>query len=197
MGDARIDGGARSGQCRSKLKSPHTSCGAAPCRATYRVAWSQEGAFEGQLGRNAVRHLGVQGIRPPAQSNQDVAPAGGVPQCLGQPVRLGAGRPLGGEHLPGRDALAHQDPHPTCRRIPNAPPYGLQGRPPERLRACRPGLRAHHPLRHRRLAGGRGLRDQHHVRPPVGDRPPMQAQGRDARQRDAHGAKVGLDVPAA
>ena len=73
-----------------------------------------------------------------------------------------------------------------------APPRDSKG-PPERLPARRPGLHAHHPLRHRRQAG---LRDQHHVRPPVSDRVPMQAQGRGVRQRDAHWVSVGLDVPA-
>ena len=89
----------------------HILCGVVP-----------EGAVEGRLGGYARCCLSVQGIRRPAQSNQDVAPAGGVPEGLGQGVRLGAGRPLGGEHLSGRDALAHQDPHPPCRSIPDAPP---------------------------------------------------------------------------
>ena len=81
-----------------------------------------EGAVEGRLGRCAIRYLSVRGIRPPAQSNQDVASTGGVPEGLGQAVRLGAGRPLGGEHLSVRDTLAHQDPQPPCRSIPDPPP---------------------------------------------------------------------------
>ena len=98
-------------QLRGRPVSRHIPCGVVP-----------ECVVEGWLGRYAVRHLGVQGICPPAQSTKDVAPAGGVREGLGQGVRLGAGRPLGGEYLSGRDALAHQDPHPPCRSIPDTPP---------------------------------------------------------------------------
>ena len=40
--DAKTDGGARSGASRSKLRSPPTSWGAVPWRATYRVPWCQK-----------------------------------------------------------------------------------------------------------------------------------------------------------
>ena len=97
-----------------------------------------EDTVEGRLGGYAVRYLGMQGIRPPPQAHQDMAPAGGVPQGLGEGIRLAPGRPFGGEDLPCGDALANQDTHPPGWRIPNAPPPpppGLQGRP---QKACHP-----------------------------------------------------------
>ena len=74
-------------------------------------------AVKGRLGRDSVRYLGVQGIRPPPQAYQDLAPAGGVPEGLGEGDGLGAGRPLGGNNLPDRDALAYQDTHPPNPQV--------------------------------------------------------------------------------
>ena len=53
----------------------------------------------------------VQGLRPPPQAYQGVAPANGVPEGLGEGVRPGAVVPLG-----GRIALARM---PWRTRIPN------------------------------------------------------------------------------
>ena len=95
-----------------------------------------ERAVEGRLGGDALRHLGVQGMRPPAQANQDVAPAGGVPEGLGEGVRLGAGCPLwGGEFVwPGCPGAPGYPPsllaHPRC-----PPPRDSKGAP---KKACRP-----------------------------------------------------------
>ena len=50
-----------------------------------------ERAVEGRLGRDTVHHLGVQGICPRAQANQEVPPAGGVLEGLGEGVRRGGG----------------------------------------------------------------------------------------------------------
>ena len=82
-----------------------------------------EGAVQGRLGRGAARHLGVQGIRPPAQANQDVALAGGVPECLGEGIRLGAGCPLG-----GRIWLAGIPPPAGASQMP-PPPRDSKGAP--------------------------------------------------------------------
>ena len=79
-----------------------------------------EDPVEGRLGGDAVRHLGMQGIRPRPQAHQDMTPAGGVPQGLGEGVRLVPGRPFGGQDLPGGEALANEDTHPLGWRIPNA-----------------------------------------------------------------------------
>ena len=89
-----------------------------------------ESPVKGRLGRDAVRHLGMPGIRPLPHAHLDVALAGGVPQGLGKGVGLVAGCPLGGEHLPGGDALADQDSHPPAgaSQMPPSPP-GLQWRP--------------------------------------------------------------------
>ena len=48
---------------------------------------------------------------------------------MGEGVRLGAGCPLGGKNLPGRYALVHQDTHPPCWRIPDAPSRDSKGAP--------------------------------------------------------------------
>ena len=64
-----------------------------------------EGPVKGRLRGDAVSRLGVQGLRPPSKAHQDMAPPGGVPQGLGQRVRLIPGCPFGREYLSRRDAL--------------------------------------------------------------------------------------------
>ena len=80
-----------------------------------------ERLVKGRLGQDAVHHIGVQGIGPSPQAHQDVAPASGEPQGLGEGVRLVSRRSFGGENLPGSDALADQDSHPLGQCIPDAP----------------------------------------------------------------------------
>ena len=57
---------------------------------------------------------------------------------LGEGVRLGAGCPLGGENLFGRDALAHHDTYPPCWRILDAPPRDSKGAPKKACEAEAP-----------------------------------------------------------
>ena len=101
-------------QLRGRPVSHHVLCGVV-----------LESTVEGWLGRNAVRHPGMQSIRPPAQANQDVAPAVGMPEGQGEGVRLGAGCPLGGEDLFGWDALPPLLAHATCP----PPPWDSTGAP--------------------------------------------------------------------
>ena len=115
-------------QLRGRPVSPHILRGVVP-----------ELAVKGRLGRNTVRYLGLQGIRPPVQANQDMAPAGGVPEGLGKGVRLAAGRPLGEENLSGRNASAHQDGQPPAGAYQMAhPPLGFQGRPRKKVASLGP-----------------------------------------------------------
>ena len=81
-----------------------------------------EGTVKGRLRGDAVSCLGVQGLRFPSKAHLDMAPPGGVPQGLGQRVRLAPGRPIGQGYLSCRDALAYKDANPPGWRIPDRPP---------------------------------------------------------------------------
>ena len=103
---------------------------------------------EGRLGGDAIRNLGMQGIRPPPQAHQDMTPEGGVPQGLGEGVRHVPGRPFGGggfawQGCPGEPGY----PPPSLAHAKCPPPTGLKGRPLESLPPRGPGLGAHHLLR--------------------------------------------------
>ena len=98
-----------------------------------------EDPVERRLGSNAVRSLGMQGIRPPPKAHQDMTPTGAVPKGLGEGVHLVPGHPFGGEDLPCGNALANQDTHTPGWRILNPTP-GTPRAPPRTLRTPRPRL---------------------------------------------------------
>ena len=144
----------RSG-CRAGRSRGTSRCVLTSTRGEYRSGWSSLSApsqccrpsvrrrgcaVEGWLGRDAVGHLGMQGIRPPAQANQDGARAGGVPEGLGEGARLGAGCPLrggGGTCLAGTPWRT-RIPTPPASASQMPPPPGTPRATPKKLASPRP-----------------------------------------------------------
>ena len=80
----------------------------------------------------------MQRLRSPPQANQELAPSGRVPHGRGERVCLAPGHPFGGEDVSCGNALAHQDPQPPGRRIPDAPPPPPPPAPGAPQKVCRP-----------------------------------------------------------
>ena len=123
----------------AKGESPSHRLGARPVTRHATRGVVLESPVNGRLGRDAIRHSGVDGVRRSPQAHQNMAPTGGVPRGLGEGVRLAPEGSLGGEDLPGRDALADQDFQPPHWCIPDAPPPpGIPRAPPKKLANPRP-----------------------------------------------------------
>ena len=114
-----------------------------------------------------------------------------MPQGLGEGVCLVPECPFGGEDLHRGNAVAHQDPQPLAGAFQMPPP-------PRECRAAQQkafqpeGLGAHDLLRDCREAG---LGEQHHVHPPLGNRLPLHAHGREVGMRHAQWPRLGVHVP--
>ena len=96
------------------------------------------------------------------------------------------GAPLG-------NAQEHQDPPPPAGASHMPPPPEIPRPPPESLLPRGPALGTHYLLCDRHEAG---FEDRHDVNLTLGDRVPVQAQGRDIGVRHTQRPRMGFHVPA-